>query len=238
MWACTSHGETVGEGFACFRPAGTVGGMMDLCLIISLNYHKDNTTQHIPNCFGSAFTGRVPAARRSLSFKPVYPHLPSPTAPLPMLCLPLLSGEPRFKHGSVTSGRRHERQSCIISPCKVLELCHRWPGAKTIWTSTRLWPSCLWLRESKRGLLWVKFSAGPQSAREARADGWLLTGKAVGRRRRSAALRPPGEESWWSLKWISFMFHYRLLQPCESTLWVLSCKWGTGRGRLFYNFCD
>lgn len=141
----------------------------------------------------------------------------------------LLFGEPWFKLGSPPSGRSRERRRCIISPCKVLELCHRWPGAKTIWPSVSLWPSCLWLRSSKRGLLWVKFSAGPQSARKARADGWLLTGKAVGRRRRSAALRPPGEKSWWSLKWISFMFHYRLLQPCESTLWVLGCKWGTGR---------
>lgn len=91
------------------------------------------------------------------------------------------------------------------------------------------WPSCLHCVHPKQGLLWVKFSAGPRSARAARADGWLLTGKPVQRRRRSAALLAPGEKSWWSLKWISFMFHYRLLQPCASTLWVFRWEWGTGR---------
>lgn len=144
---------------------GIVGGSGDvvcvwwICVWLSQKITM-NGTEQIPNCFGSMFSGDMPAAYCS----------PSSNSTNGFWCFPLRRAGPHPGQPRV----RAEKTAIHHFLSKGEGLSHRWPGATMIWPSLSLWPSCLDIVHLNKAPLWVKFSAGPWSTA---ADGSLLTSK-------------------------------------------------------------
>lgn len=132
MWVCTNDGGKVVKsqcGFVRWHCRWNSSRVWWICVWLSQKI-TINRTEQIPNCFGSIFTGEVPAAYCGLSRSSAD-------------CL--WSFSLQKKAGSYPGQRQVRAEKTAIHHLlyKAEGLSHRWLGAKMIWPSLSLWPSCL-----------------------------------------------------------------------------------------------